>query len=188
MGLACVTRNNVVLDISISSSERVGNQRWEAKVSDWRRQRTRAHFAVVFCRRDESGRRSGAPRKAFGCRVSVIVFHAMENMLPQCGKNPGVADLLPLLLASGEELTRLYARADAVRREYCGEAVPVRAILEFSNYCANECLYCGLRAENAVPTRYRMARMIPGRYQIAAPAWRDGRCRRAKRRISIIAP
>ncbi len=130
-------------------------------MSDWRFPATDAgaFLPSYFARRDESGPAvwRGVAAKAFGCRVSVIVFHAMENMLPQCGKNSGVADLLPLLLASGEELTRLYARADAVRREYCGEAVPVRAILEFSNYCANECLYCGLRAENAVPTRYRMS-------------------------------
>ncbi len=70
----------------------------------------------------------------------------------------GIADLLPLLRATGDELARLYVRADAVRREYCGEAVPVRAILEFSNQCANNCCYCGLRADNPMPTRYRMDR------------------------------
>jgi biotin synthase len=66
------------------------------------------------------------------------------------------ADLLPLLRATGDDLSALYARADAVRREHCGDAVPIRSIIEFSNYCANECLYCGIRASNPVPTRYRM--------------------------------
>ena len=66
------------------------------------------------------------------------------------------ADLLPLLRATGADLAALFARADAVRREHCGDAVPVRAILEFSNACANDCLYCGIRVSNPVPKRYRM--------------------------------
>ena len=81
----------------------------------------------------------------------------MENMFPQGGKLAARADLLPLLRAAGAEQAALFARADAVRREHCGDAVPVRSILEFSNYCANECLYCGIRASNPVPARYRMA-------------------------------
>ena len=80
----------------------------------------------------------------------------MENIFPQCGKLETRADLLPLLRAAGADLAALYARADAVRRAHCGDAVPVRAILEFSNACANDCLYCGIRASNPVPKRYRM--------------------------------
>ncbi|HRT04724.1 MAG TPA: [FeFe] hydrogenase H-cluster radical SAM maturase HydE [Kiritimatiellia bacterium] len=73
------------------------------------------------------------------------------------GKNATRADLLPLLRATGAELAALYARGDAVRRAHCGDAVPIRAIVEFSNFCANDCLYCGIRASNPVPARYRMA-------------------------------
>lgn len=80
----------------------------------------------------------------------------MEKIFPQCGKLLTRADLLPLLHAVGDELAALYARADAVRREHCGDAVPIRTIIEFSNVCANDCLYCGLRTSNPVPTRYRM--------------------------------
>ena len=78
-------------------------------------------------------------------------------MFPQCGKIETRANLLPLLRATGADLAALYARADAVRRERCGDAVPIRAIVEFSNVCANDCLYCGIRASNPVPTRYRMS-------------------------------
>ena len=80
----------------------------------------------------------------------------MEKLFPQGGKLLKHGDLLPLLRATGGDLAELYARADAVRRERCGDAVPVRAILEFSNACANDCLYCGLRASNPAPPRYRM--------------------------------
>ena len=87
----------------------------------------------------------------------VVEFHAMETPFLPLEQDAGRAELLPLLRASGAELAALYARADAVRRECCGEAVPIRAIVEFSNVCANDCLYCGIRASNPVPTRYRMA-------------------------------
>ena len=94
----------------------------------------------------------------------------MENIFPPCGKPGSRAELLPLLRATGAEQAALFACADAVRREHCGEAVPVRAILEFSNYCANECLYCGIRASNPVPTRYRMTpdEILSSARQIAA--------------------
>jgi len=65
-------------------------------------------------------------------------------------------DILPLLRVTGADLAALYAQADAVRRAHCGEAVPIRAIIEFSNQCTNDCLYCGIRASNPVPRRYRM--------------------------------
>lgn len=50
----------------------------------------------------------------------------------------------------------LYARADAVRRERMGEAVFLRGIVEFSNLCANDCLYCGIRRSNRAVHRYHM--------------------------------
>ena len=81
----------------------------------------------------------------------------MEKMFPQCGKLESRADLIPLLRSTGADLAALYARADAVRRERCGDAVPIRSIIEFSNVCANDCLYCGIRASNPVPARYRMS-------------------------------
>lgn len=80
----------------------------------------------------------------------------MEKLFPQRGKHPKRTDLLPLLHATGPDLVALYAQADAVRREHCGDAVPIRAIIEFANICSNDCLYCGIRASNPSPRRYRM--------------------------------
>ncbi len=50
----------------------------------------------------------------------------------------------------------LYARADAVRRERNGDAVPLRGIIEFSNVCVSDCAYCGLRRSNRALRRYSM--------------------------------
>jgi len=50
----------------------------------------------------------------------------------------------------------LLAEADRVRREYVGDAVHLRGLIEFSNICARDCLYCGIRCSNRTVTRYRM--------------------------------
>mgnify|MGYP003586202458 CR=1 FL=1 len=50
----------------------------------------------------------------------------------------------------------LFERADAARRACVGEAVVIRGLVEFSNHCARNCLYCGLRRDNAALPRYRM--------------------------------
>ena len=50
----------------------------------------------------------------------------------------------------------LYRRADDVRREAVGDAVHLRGLIEFSNICRNDCLYCGIRRGNRRVQRYRM--------------------------------
>jgi biotin synthase len=56
-----------------------------------------------------------------------------------------------------EECARMYAFADRVRREHVGDAIHLRAIIEISNFCVNDCLYCGLRRTNAGLKRQRMS-------------------------------
>lgn len=50
----------------------------------------------------------------------------------------------------------LFAAADRVRKCYVGDEVHLRGLIEFSNYCQQNCLYCGLRRENKTITRYRL--------------------------------
>jgi len=50
----------------------------------------------------------------------------------------------------------LYDKANAVRHKHLGNACCVHGIIEFSNYCKNNCLYCGLRKDNTKIKRYRM--------------------------------
>lgn len=47
-------------------------------------------------------------------------------------------------------------RANAVRQKHQGNSCCVHGILEFSNYCGRNCLYCGIRNENHSVARYRM--------------------------------
>lgn len=48
------------------------------------------------------------------------------------------------------------SRADRVRRQVYGDAVFVRGLIEISNICKNDCLYCGIRRSNTSCDRYRL--------------------------------
>lgn len=52
---------------------------------------------------------------------------------------------------------QLYQRADATRKQFVGDDVFLRGIIEFSNICSRHCLYCGLRQSNDKVTRYQMS-------------------------------
>lgn len=56
----------------------------------------------------------------------------------------------------GETGRRLAARALAVRLENFGRDVYLRGLIEFTSYCKNDCLYCGLRRGNGKAERYRL--------------------------------
>jgi biotin synthase len=61
-----------------------------------------------------------------------------------------------LSLSYEEEIKELFRHADIVRSKYCGDEVHLSGIIDFSNNCTQNCLYCGLRADNSQLTRYRM--------------------------------
>jgi biotin synthase len=53
-------------------------------------------------------------------------------------------------------LEELWKLADQTRREYVGDGVHLRGLIEISSHCARECAYCGLHSSNKTLTRYRM--------------------------------
>jgi biotin synthase len=57
---------------------------------------------------------------------------------------------------AGKDDENLFAEADKLRRRIFGDAVYLRGIIEFSNYCKENCLYCGLRQANREIIRYRL--------------------------------
>ena len=64
-------------------------------------------------------------------------------------------DIIHML--SDIEAQELYAQADKVRHDTLGDEVHLRGLIEFSNICRNNCLYCGIRKGNASVVRYRMS-------------------------------
>ena len=56
-----------------------------------------------------------------------------------------------------EELASiLKEKAVAVRKSIYGNKVFIRGLIEFTNYCKNDCLYCGIRCSNKNSNRYRL--------------------------------
>ena len=55
-----------------------------------------------------------------------------------------------------ETAKRLAEYAQAVRREIYGNEVYIRGLIEISNICKNDCLYCGIRKSNSTCRRYRL--------------------------------
>ena len=51
---------------------------------------------------------------------------------------------------------RLAERAVAARQPIYGTTVFTRGLVEISNYCKNDCLYCGIRRSNRAVERYRL--------------------------------
>ena len=65
-------------------------------------------------------------------------------------------EITKLLTAELEELDYLLEKADQKREEICGDEVHLRAIIEFSSYCKQNCYYCGLRKDNQKLKRYQL--------------------------------
>ncbi len=69
------------------------------------------------------------------------------------------AALLQLLgthTAADEEL--LFSLAREKREAFYGKEIYLRGLIEFSNFCRNDCRYCGIRRSNANAERYRLSR------------------------------
>ena len=50
----------------------------------------------------------------------------------------------------------LAGKARKVREEYYGKDVYLRGLIEYTNYCKNNCYYCGIRRGNTKAQRYRL--------------------------------
>lgn len=60
------------------------------------------------------------------------------------------------LIQTSEYDKILYDAADRKRKELYGNGVYIRALIEFTNYCKNDCYYCGIRRSNREAIRYRL--------------------------------
>lgn len=62
------------------------------------------------------------------------------------------------ILSDNSKNDWLFKKADEIRRKYVGDEVHLRALIEFSNICKRQCLYCGLRSPNKEIERYRLSK------------------------------
>lgn len=68
-----------------------------------------------------------------------------------------VADLTRMLRSTGTERTILFEKAAELKQRYVGNKVYYRGLIEFSNICAKDCLYCGIRRSNKEARRYNLS-------------------------------
>lgn len=51
----------------------------------------------------------------------------------------------------------IFENARKIRQAYYGTDVYIRGLIEFTNYCKNDCYYCGIRRSNSRAHRYRLS-------------------------------
>lgn len=73
------------------------------------------------------------------------------------GRSPGAEGFAYLIENRTPALAKeLAQKAVEIRQKIYGKAVYVRGLIEISNICKNDCLYCGIRASNKNCQRYRL--------------------------------
>lgn len=60
------------------------------------------------------------------------------------------------LLQNNDINEELFKAADEIRQKYLGDYVHLRGLIEFTNICKRNCMYCGLRRDNKNLERYRL--------------------------------
>lgn len=65
-------------------------------------------------------------------------------------------DLVRMLEATGDDRTSLFKAASARKMAEVGKKVYFRGLIEFSNVCSKDCLYCGIRNSNDKVVRYEV--------------------------------
>jgi biotin synthase len=68
-----------------------------------------------------------------------------------------IENLKYLLSAEGDERTMIYQKAAETKEKYVGNKVYFRGLIEFSNICAKNCYYCGIRRGNGNVDRYYLS-------------------------------
>ena len=83
----------------------------------------------------------------------------MMNFIENLHKNNDLPDAqLKEVIESNDCNQELFEKATAVRKSYYGTDVYIRGLIEFTNYCKNNCYYCGIRRGNDHIERYRLGK------------------------------
>lgn len=75
------------------------------------------------------------------------------------GQNLSKEEWIFLIEHRSPSLTEyLFEQARELRQQYFGKDIYIRGLIEFTNYCKNDCFYCGIRKSNTTATRYRLTK------------------------------
>ncbi len=89
-------------------------------------------------------------------RKNKMTYQTIVNEIRE--KQIVTLEQLKLLLTEKEEkkVAYLYEQARNVADQVYGKRVFKRGLIEFTNYCKNDCYYCGIRRSNVNAQRYRL--------------------------------
>ena len=89
--------------------------------------------------------------------LSGILDTLRRNDMPEHTALVRVIDACSEPGTEGEALrARLFSAAREAARSSFGRRIYVRGLIEFTNFCRNDCLYCGIRRSNSHAARYRL--------------------------------
>lgn len=85
----------------------------------------------------------------------------IKQIVDEIKKNKDIAkeQLNELLFVDDDEkISYLYESAREVCDKIYGKDIYIRGLIEFTNYCKNDCFYCGIRRSNNQANRYRLSK------------------------------
>lgn len=85
----------------------------------------------------------------------------MNNLIDKLNKDKVLSkeEFISLIDNQNEELSKYsFKIARDLGDQYYGKDIYIRGLIEFTNYCKNDCYYCGLRAGNRQVKRYRLTK------------------------------
>jgi len=101
-----------------------------------------------------------------------VINNVASDVSSVVTKKATIVELIDILYTtenlSGDDLLRLlneidssskaylHQKADEKRKSIYGNKVYMRGLIEFTNYCKNDCNYCGIRRSNKLADRYRL--------------------------------
>ncbi len=90
------------------------------------------------------------------CHATNSIFTAMKSVREILEQKDFTRDEIGQLLQSeGDDRVLLLKKAKQVKESTVGKKVFFRGLVEFSNVCSKDCLYCGIRKSNKNVVRYQ---------------------------------
>ena len=83
----------------------------------------------------------------------------MKHLIDKLGREKALTKTEWITLLNGRtpDLAEyLFAKARDIRHRHYGRDIYIRGLIEFTNYCRNNCYYCGIRRGNEGLKRYRL--------------------------------
>ncbi|MEW6408267.1 MAG: HypC/HybG/HupF family hydrogenase formation chaperone, partial [Patescibacteria group bacterium] len=126
------------------------------KVGDW------LLATVDFAVKKINKKEAGEILELLETKDNLSLINKINPKIKEILKNASSRDLkkqeiLALLKTNGNDAKSLFSEADITRKTYLKDFICIHGIVEFSNYCQNNCQYCGLRQDNKKLKRYRMS-------------------------------